>query len=91
LMDEGPEAIVASMDDAAIADAGVTREVASRYIKSKTAAASSEIREKYEGVWLSRVEECRKAELLNRKEATKKEAAVEEDGQSDLPDDILFT
>jgi len=91
LMDEGPEAFTAGMEGPALADSGVTREVASSFIRSKTAAASPEVRDQFEQVWLSRVEGCRKAELLNRKKTTKKQAAVEEDSYKDLPDDILFT
>lgn len=91
LMDEGPEAFTAGLDAPALAEAGITRSIASRFINSKTAAANPELRQKYEQVWLARVEECRKAELLNRKETTKKEAASQEEDQSNLPDDVLFT
>ena len=91
LMDEGPEAFTAGLDAPALAEAGITRSIASRFINSKTAAANPELRERYEQVWLARVEECRKAELLNRKETTKKEAASQEEDQSNLPDDVLFT
>ena len=90
LMDEGPEAFTAGLDAPALAEAGITRSIASRFINSKTAAANPELRKKYEQVWLARVEECRKAELLNRKETTKKEAASQEE-ESNLPDDVLFT
>jgi hypothetical protein len=53
LMDEGPEAFVASLDDAQLADAGTVRVMASREIRSHTAGAEEGIREKYEKVWLA--------------------------------------
>jgi hypothetical protein len=91
LMDEGPEAFVASLDDPAVADAGVVRGLAQNFIAAKTAAADPKIRERYEKTWLARVEERRRTELASRKEATQeKQAAVEEEDHSDLPDEFGF-
>jgi hypothetical protein len=91
LMDEGPEAFVAGLDDAPIAHAATTRVMATTFIRERTAAAAPEIREQYENVWLSRVEQCRKAELGNRKQANHKKASTKESTvQSNLPDDVLF-
>lgn len=90
LMDEGPESFVAGLDDGAVANQGVTASMASTFIRSKTAGADEELRTKYEQVWLQRVEQVRRSELANRKQATHKEAAAQEQDFSNLPDDVLF-
>lgn len=91
LMDEGPEAFVAELEDAPLADAGVVRQMASRFIQSHTAGANPEVRDLYEKTWLARVEEVRRAEFGNRKQAMKREAAAQETDYSNLPDDMLFS
>jgi hypothetical protein len=90
LMAEGPEVFVSELENPALADASAVREIASGYIRSKTAAADEAIREKYEKVWLARIEECRREELNQRKETYKKEAAQAKDEHESLPDDMLF-
>jgi hypothetical protein len=90
LMAEGPEVFVSELENPALADASAVREIASGYIRSKTAAADESIREKYEKVWLARIEECRREELNQRKETYKKEAAQAKDEHESLPDDMLF-
>lgn len=89
LMSEGPEAFVAELEAPALADAGVTREMASSFIRSKTAGANPEVRDAFESAWIDRVESLRRDELRTRKTRAKKEAAAEND-HSNLPDDILF-
>ena len=89
LMSEGPEAFVAELDTAALANAGATREIASSHIRSKTAGANPQARNSFETAWIDRVETLRRKEILNRKTKAKKEAAAETD-HSNLPDDILF-
>lgn len=89
LMSEGPEAFVAELETPALADSGVTREMASSHIRSKTAGANPDARESFETAWIDRVETLRRKEILNRKTKAKKEAAAETD-HSNLPDDILF-
>lgn len=89
LMNEGPEAFVAELEAPALADAGVTREMASNFIRSKTAGANPEVRDAFESAWIDRVESLRRVELKTRKTRAKKEAAAEND-HSNLPDDILF-
>lgn len=88
LMDEGPEAFVAGLDDTQLADSGTVRVMASREIRSHTAGADEDMREKYERVWLARVEEQRRGRLASRKEEIRKEAASE-DGPN-APDEALF-
>lgn len=91
LIDEGPEAFVAELDSAPLADQGVTRQMAASYIRTRTAGVQDdELRDKYETMWLSRVEEVRRTELASRKTKTHKEASVEHDEHASLPDDILF-
>jgi hypothetical protein len=90
LMDEGPEALVAELPDVALADTGVTRQMASSFIAEKTAAVEREVAEPYMNTFLARVEECRRAELSNRKQHVHKEAAAEEDQYKDVPDAGLF-
>jgi hypothetical protein len=87
LMDEGPESFVAGLEDTQIGESGATREAAVRFIRSLTAGADESLREKYEKVWLARVEQQRKARLSTRKEEVQKEASVE---APDAPDESLF-
>ena len=88
LMDEGPEAFIAGLDTDQLADAGTTRVMASREIRSHTAGANEEVRGDYERVWLARVEERRREELASRKEEVRKEAASGE--ETVPPDESLF-
>lgn len=91
LMDEGPEAFVAGLDSGVLSDSGAVRSMASSWIRSKTAAAEDETREKYEKVWLARVEEQRRATLSQVKEEMHKKAATKETANyDDLSDDSLF-
>jgi hypothetical protein len=91
LMDEGPEAFVAGLDHETLSDSGTVRSLASNWIRSKTAAADDDVREKYEKVWLARVEEQRRASLTEVKEEMHKEAAAEESVNYDeIGDDSLF-
>jgi hypothetical protein len=89
LMDEGPEAFVAELDAPVLADASTTRSLASSWIRSHTAAADETLRENYEQVWLARVEDVRRGAYAQVKEATKKEAAAQDD-LPDSPDEALF-
>ena len=91
LMDEGPEVFVAGLDREILADSGAVRSHASSWIRSKTAAADDDVREKYEKVWLARVEEQRRASLAGIKEEMHKEAAATESVDYDsIGDDSLF-
>lgn len=91
LMDEGPEAFTAGLDSEVLSDSGAVRSLASTWIRSKTAAADDDVREKYEKVWLARVEEQRRAMLAGVKEEMHKEAAAKEATDYDsIGDDSLF-
>jgi hypothetical protein len=90
LMDEGPESLTAELETPALADAGVVRQMAASFIRTKTAGTDPQVRDPYEKTFLARVEECRRAELSSRKQSTQKEAAAEEDAFKDAPDDSIF-
>lgn len=91
LMNEGPEVFVAGLDRDLLADSGAVRSHASTWIRSKTAAADDDVREKYEKVWLARVEEQRRASLAEIKEEMHKEASATESVDYDsIGDDSLF-
>jgi hypothetical protein len=90
LMDEGPELFVADLEDPAIADAGVVRQMASKFVRSKTAGLDTDTVKEFERVWLSRVEQVRREEQKNRKQRIAKEAKVASDEQDNAPDESLF-
>jgi hypothetical protein len=90
LLNEGPEVFIASLETAPLADQSVTRTLAANYIRTKTAAARPEIREKYEELWLERIEACRKEESSARKQSMAKAASVKEAEIANLPDEALF-
>jgi hypothetical protein len=89
-MDEGPEALVADTEDAALADAGVVRAMASSHVRSRVAGVDPAAAAAFESAFLERVEQVRRQEVNNRKHAAKieKEASVAEDFTG--PDDALF-
>jgi hypothetical protein len=90
LMDEGPEALTAELETPALADAGVVRQMASSFIRTKTAGTDPQVRDPYEATFLNRVEQCRRAELSTRTQSTQKEAAAQEDAFKDAPDESIF-
>lgn len=87
LMDEGPEAFVASLTAAQLADSGTTRIMASRHINSKLAGADENTRDGYEKIWLGRIEQQRKTALANFKEEVAEKTASQE---INAPDESLF-
>lgn len=89
LIDEGPETFVADLETPALADSGVVRQLASKFVSSKTAGLDREAVQEFETAFLARVEQVRRAELTNRKEKIAKEASAEE-GNHDGPADALF-
>lgn len=90
LMTEGPAVLVSDLETPALADAGVTREMAFSHVMAKTAGFEGEEVEKYREQFVARVEQARRAELAERKTATAKEAAVVKEAEVDAPDDALF-
>lgn len=90
MMQEGPELFVADLEDAPLADAGVVHQMASSFIRSKTAGINPEAVKEYEKTFLARVEAARREALKNRKEEMKKEAASEP-VDNDGPAEELFS
>lgn len=87
LMDEGPEQFVASLTPAQVADASVTRIMATRSIEAKTAGADETQQEAYRRMWLARVETQRKAALTTHKDEVAEKTASQETSH---PDESLF-
>lgn len=90
LLDEGPEAFAAELDDPVLVDGGSVRQMASSFIRTKTATANADIRDKYETAWLARVEQCRRQELATRKQTVHKQAAAEKQQFENVSDESLF-
>ncbi len=92
LLLEGPGQFVVDVDTAALADQGVTSQLATTYIESKTAGFVGEEVEDYRKQFLAKVEIARRQELKERERvartAAEKQAAVEEN--DDLTDEGLF-
>lgn len=91
LLSEGPESFVAELDEGALVDSDATQQIASSFIRSKTAAADPEVRDRYEAAWLRRVEEVRRSFVEQQKNDTKKEAAQKQKQDwENAPDESLF-
>lgn len=90
LLTEGPELFVTDLDTGALADAGVTREMAFSHIVAKTAGFTGEEVDSYREAFLARIESARREELASRKETNHKEAAAAQETQDNSPDDVLF-
>lgn len=89
-MNEGPEALVAELDDVPLADQGAVQAIAASVVREKTAAADPEVRDAYEKKFFARVEEVRRAELSSRKKTAKKEASAQQETDDNSPDESLF-
>lgn len=89
-LDEGPGQFVADLDSGALADTGVTREMATAHIISKTAAFAGQEVEDYRESFIAAIEIARRAELADRTSANHKVAAVKHEAQVSGPDDMLF-
>lgn len=90
LLSEGPELLVSDLDAGALADAGTTREMALAHVMARTAGYEGDEVESYREQFLARTESARRAALAERKETTKREAAVEHEASVNAPDEALF-
>lgn len=90
ILDEGPSMFVTDLDGGALADQGATREMALAHITSKTAGFAGEEIEDYREKFVARTEVARRHELAARKETNHKEAAAQQEVQSNAPDEALF-
>jgi hypothetical protein len=90
---EEPAQFVAGLDTGALADQGITREMALSHIVSKTAGYQGEAVDTYREQFLAKVEQARRDELKDRNKSAKKKAektAKKEKKAKKLPDDSLF-
>lgn len=90
LMTEGPALLVSDLEVPALADAGVTREMAYSHVMARTAGYEGAEVETYREQFVARVEQARRAELVERKATTQKEAAVVKEAEVETPDDALY-
>lgn len=93
LLAEGPGQFVVDLDIAALADQGITRDMALSHIVSKTAGYQGEAIDTYREQFLAKVEQARREELKDRTKTAKKKAektAKKEKKAKKLPDDALF-
>jgi len=90
LLSEGPSVFVTDLDDGALANAGVTREMALSHIVAKTSGFQGEEIQEYRERFIARTEVARRHELASRKVTTHKEAAAAEEVQTNTSDEALF-
>lgn len=93
LLAEGPGQFVVDLDMGALADQGITRDMALSHIIAKTAGYQGEAVESYREQFLAKVEHARRDELKDRTKSAKKKAekkAKKEKTAKKLPDDTLF-
>lgn len=90
LLSEGPALFATELETGALADAGVTRDLALAHINSKTAGLVGEEVEKYRDQFIAAVEMARRSELADRKSMAQKEAATKQEEEVSVPDDALF-
>jgi hypothetical protein len=92
LLLEGPGQFVVDVDTAALADQGVTAQLAQTFIESKTAGLVGEAVEDYRKQFLAKAEIARRQELLERQRTARvaAEKQVEQEKSDNLPDESLF-
>jgi hypothetical protein len=91
LLAEGPAMFVTDLDTGALADAGVTSEMAFSHVTSKTAGFQGKEVDEFREKFVARVEVARRHELASRKTTSKKEAAADQEVQANVPDEALFS
>lgn len=93
LLAEGPGQFVIDLDTAALADQGITHDMALSHIVAKTAGYQGEAVEEFREQFLAKVEQARRDELKDRTKKSKKKAektAKKEKKAKKLPDAALF-
>lgn len=90
LLREGPELFVSDLDLGALADTGVTREMALSHVASKTAGYAGDDVDEFRDKFIARVEVARRAELAARKAETKREVVAKVEDDANAPDEALF-
>lgn len=90
LLNEGPSLFVTDLDTGALADAGVTREMALSHVVAKTAGFTGKEVEQYREEFIARTEAARREELATRKETMHREAAATQEVNDNAPDEALY-
>jgi hypothetical protein len=90
LLQEGPDLLAAGLDDTAVANQGVARDIALSHVTSKTVAFVGEDVEQYRDQFLARFEMARRREAANRTSTRKEAAATVARNVADTPDEALF-
>lgn len=90
LLSEGPALFATELETGALADAGVTRELALAHVVAKTAGFQGPEVDEFRETFVARTEVARRHELAARKETTHKEATVAKEAQDSAPDEALF-
>ena len=93
LLVEEPGQFVVGLDTGALADQGITREMALSHIVSKTAGYQGKAIDEFREQFLAKVEQVRRDELKDRTKSAKKTAektAKAEETVSKSPDESLF-
>jgi hypothetical protein len=90
LLTEDPDVLAAGLDDSAVVNQGVAREIALSYVMDKTAGFVGEEVENYRDKFLARFEQARRREASVRTTTRKEAAAVKESNVADTPDEALF-
>jgi hypothetical protein len=91
LMDEGPETLVAELDDGVVADQGATALRGRELVEARTAGVTdSKLREEYTQHFLDRLESLRKAEIVARAQNVRQAATEKRTEVDQAPDEALF-
>lgn len=87
---EGPALFVSDLDTGALADMGVTRDMALSHVRSKTAGYVGEDVKDFHDRFIARVEVERRAEYARRKEESKNQVLAKQEELIEAPDEALF-
>lgn len=93
LLDEGPGQFVTDLDTGALADQGVTQEMALSHITSKTAGLVGADVENFRKAFCAKIEQARRAELADRSKKSAEQAqktASQEENAEEASDESLF-
>lgn len=90
LLSEGPALFVSDLEMGALANAGVTQDMAYSHVVSKTAGYVGDDVKDYHSRFLARVEVARREELAARKEEMKREVVAKVEAEIEAPDEALF-
>jgi hypothetical protein len=90
IMQEGPRLLVAALDDGAIQDASIVREIALGDVQAKTAGFVGSEVDDYRIQYVAATEVARQKEASGRKQNMAREASVKEASMENATDEGLF-